>query len=160
MANIIASHAIARGSIPRVGIFDTHGCIAQNDVNAAARERMLLVSFAHPTMASTMTESHLTSLPSELLEHVALSCAACGHPQSVGALAQTCRYLRDLFIYTADHHLWRSIFLTMFDDPRQCVLAKSFHGTCTICIARVQSTYLCVMRTSLAMGVQGAHQCC
>lgn len=57
-------------------------------------------------------------LPSELVEHVLIACAAYGDPQSISALAQTCRRFRELVYAPVDQHLWRHIFLTSFDDPR------------------------------------------
>ena len=62
--------------------------------------------------------SQLLSLPAELLESILIFCNAEGHPSSVGALAQVCRQLRTLVYDAADHHLWRVLFLTTFDDPR------------------------------------------
>ncbi|KAH9938897.1 uncharacterized protein BXZ73DRAFT_76390 [Epithele typhae] len=60
----------------------------------------------------------LLTLPSELLENICLSCVLQGNPLSIAALAQTCRTLRLLIYHTADSHLWRSLCLVYFDDPR------------------------------------------
>ncbi|TBU27619.1 hypothetical protein BD311DRAFT_665050 [Dichomitus squalens] len=68
---------------------------------------------------------HLFSLPAELLENVLIRCSADGHPLSVAALAQTCRQFRTLVYHAADRHLWRALFLTTFDDPRQLARMKS-----------------------------------
>ncbi|KAM5532007.1 hypothetical protein V8D89_014341 [Ganoderma adspersum] len=62
--------------------------------------------------------SQLLSLPAELLESILIFCSAEGHPSSVGALAHVCRQLRTLVYDAPDHHLWRTLFLTSFDDPR------------------------------------------
>ena len=64
-----------------------------------------------------MPTTHLLALPSEILEIVVVSCAS-EHPQSIAALALTCRRLRTLIYDTTDSHLWRNLFLTTFDDPR------------------------------------------
>ncbi|KAH9938892.1 uncharacterized protein BXZ73DRAFT_44525 [Epithele typhae] len=64
------------------------------------------------------TSLHLFTLPSELLENVFLSCVLQRSPLSIAALAQTCRTLRVLIYDTADSHLWRSLCLVYFDDPR------------------------------------------
>ncbi|KAI0331605.1 hypothetical protein GY45DRAFT_1369914, partial [Cubamyces sp. BRFM 1775] len=58
------------------------------------------------------------TLPAEVVELVLISAAAAGHPETIAAFAQTCRAHRDLVYGPSDHHLWREIFLTTFDDPR------------------------------------------
>ena len=72
-----------------------------------------------------MSQSCLLSLPSELLENVIVSCVenidtngdTLTHP--IAALAQTCQQLRTLIYNAVDNHLWRSLFLAAFDDPRR-----------------------------------------
>ncbi|KAH9896003.1 hypothetical protein C8Q73DRAFT_690466 [Cubamyces lactineus] len=58
------------------------------------------------------------TLPTEVVELVLISAAAAGHPETIAAFSQTCRAYRDLVYGPSDHHLWREIFLTEFDDPR------------------------------------------
>jgi hypothetical protein len=63
----------------------------------------------------------LLELPTEVLEAIILDCAV-AQPTILASLAQTCRALRALISHPTDQHLWRTIFLLNFDDPR-CVLA-------------------------------------
>ena len=60
----------------------------------------------------------ISLLPTELVEHVLISSAAGGFPQAIAAFSQTSRAYYDLVYHPKDHHLWREIFLTTFDDPR------------------------------------------
>lgn len=68
-------------------------------------------------MSSSLAVSIL-SLPSELLEFILILCAIYEFPESIAAIAQTCRFFHALIYSTPDTHLWRSIFLATFDDPR------------------------------------------
>ena len=61
----------------------------------------------------------LSSLPTEVIESIILCIAAGGFPHAIGTLSQTCRALHALIYEAADHHLWRAIFLSTFDDPRK-----------------------------------------
>ncbi|KZT66310.1 hypothetical protein DAEQUDRAFT_730429 [Daedalea quercina L-15889] len=61
----------------------------------------------------------LSSLPTEVVEIIVVHAAAGGFPAAIGALSQTCRTFHSLIYEAADHHLWRAIFLSTFDDPRQ-----------------------------------------
>lgn len=106
----------------------------------------------------------ITSLPSELVEDVLVSCAANRHPVSIAALAQTCRQFRTLIYDTADSHLWRSLFLTTFDDPRHCDPNLNSDGNLWILFSNFQSLhadYACqqqsvgVMRSPSAYGPGG-----
>ena len=56
------------------------------------------------------------SLPSEITESVILFLV--DNPFSIASFAQTCRYHRSLIYQSADEHLWRNLFLTLYDDPR------------------------------------------
>ncbi|KAI0667160.1 hypothetical protein C8Q78DRAFT_1054166 [Trametes maxima] len=60
----------------------------------------------------------LLSLPNEVIESILVICAEKGHPESVAAVSGTCRYLFNIVYRTIDQHLWRSLFLTTFDDSR------------------------------------------
>ncbi|KAI1787250.1 hypothetical protein LXA43DRAFT_926453 [Ganoderma leucocontextum] len=62
--------------------------------------------------------SDLLSLPAELIETILIDCNIEGHPFSLAALGQVCRQLRTHIYDAPDHHLWRALFLTTFDDPR------------------------------------------
>jgi hypothetical protein len=57
------------------------------------------------------------NLPTEIQEAVVVECTLV-RPAAIAALAKTCRALRMLIGIPPDHHLWRSIFLSVFDDPR------------------------------------------
>ena len=61
----------------------------------------------------------MQNLPTEVLESILLWCATCGHPFSVASIAQTCRQLRALVYDAKDRHLWRNLYLAVFDDPRR-----------------------------------------
>lgn len=60
--------------------------------------------------------SLLLKLPVELVEEIVLCAAASGDPTIPATLAQTCRTLRSS-ILAAQTHLWRHLFLTVFDPP-------------------------------------------
>jgi len=64
------------------------------------------------------------ALPAELTEHILILTVAGGFPTAIAALAQTCRALHALVYRAPDQHLWREVFLTMFDDPRQSGLSE------------------------------------
>jgi F-box-like len=59
--------------------------------------------------------SPIFTLPPELLQHIIVVVAA---PSTIAALTQTCKFFYSLVYNPTDHHLWRQIFLTVFDDPR------------------------------------------
>ncbi|KAH8827848.1 hypothetical protein DL96DRAFT_1600622 [Flagelloscypha sp. PMI_526] len=67
--------------------------------------------------------SVLIKLPQELIEQTIIWCAVGQFPVAISALAQTCRFFTFLIYRTPDHHLWREIFLTTFDDPRPALAA-------------------------------------
>lgn len=70
-------------------------------------------------MASPST---LLALPSELIESVLIcSCS----PRTVASVSQTCRALHTLVYASPDSHLWREIFLTIWDDPRPALEHRS-----------------------------------
>ncbi|KIK91860.1 hypothetical protein PAXRUDRAFT_148540 [Paxillus rubicundulus Ve08.2h10] len=57
----------------------------------------------------------LLTLPFEVIEWVLISSRS---PRSVSSLAQTCRMLRTIVYASPDSHLWRELFLSIWDDPR------------------------------------------
>jgi hypothetical protein len=65
-----------------------------------------------------MTDPHpkttFLSLPQEITEHAMIS----SDPSDVAQLAQVCRYLNAIVYNLSDNHVWRSLFLNVFDDPR------------------------------------------
>lgn len=67
-------------------------------------------------------------LPQELLEQTIISCAQGQFPKTIASLAQTGQFFTNLIYRTPDNHLWREIFLAMFDDPRP-VLAAQYEAT-------------------------------
>ncbi|KAH9938773.1 uncharacterized protein BXZ73DRAFT_44464 [Epithele typhae] len=60
----------------------------------------------------------ILALPTELVEEILISTAEEGFPLAISAFAQTCKATRSTVYQTDDNHLWRSVFLTTFDDPR------------------------------------------
>lgn len=68
--------------------------------------------------------SHILLLPSEVAEAIVLWTAIEGFPTAIASLAQTCRSFRDLIYNPSDTHLWREVFLTTFDDPRDLYFAR------------------------------------
>jgi len=68
--------------------------------------------------------AYILELPAEIFDQIICSCALYGFPEAIAALSQSCRYFHNL-IYGQDSDtnatggpLWREIFLTTFDDPR------------------------------------------
>lgn len=59
-----------------------------------------------------------STLPGELVEEILIACAANNDAASVAAVAATSRRLYSIIYDAMDRHLWRSLFLTLFDDPR------------------------------------------
>ncbi|KAK7696445.1 hypothetical protein QCA50_001102 [Cerrena zonata] len=64
------------------------------------------------------SESRFLSLPSELIENTLVCTSSLGFPEAIAAVAQTCRDMRALIYGAPDQHLWREIYLAVFDDPR------------------------------------------
>ena len=60
----------------------------------------------------------LRSLPSELIEEIIIVSALLGDVRAPSTLAQTCRAFRTLIYHQAHKHLWREMFLVLYDDPR------------------------------------------
>ncbi|KAG6853500.1 hypothetical protein C0991_003774 [Blastosporella zonata] len=72
----------------------------------------------------------ILALPPELVEETLVIAAALGFPAAIAAFGCTCRHFNRLVYHTADNHLWRQVFLTTFDDPRQ-VLRRIGNATTT-----------------------------
>src|ERR1700743_951898 len=68
-----------------------------------------------------------STLPQEIQEGIVVECALI-RPSLVATLAQVCRSLRDLVSQPTDSHLWRTIFLALFDDPRKVMEIDSGGG--------------------------------
>ncbi|KAF4588031.1 hypothetical protein EYR38_009992 [Pleurotus pulmonarius] len=66
----------------------------------------------------TDAPSTIFAVPQELIEQVLVHLARAGCPSTVAALSETCKYFHNLIYNSDDHHLWRHMFLTTFDDPR------------------------------------------
>ena len=60
----------------------------------------------------------LSSLPSELIEDIIILSTLLGDTRAPSTLAQTCHLFRSLVYYQQHSHLWREMFLILFDDPR------------------------------------------
>lgn len=60
----------------------------------------------------------LLSLPSELIEEIIIITTLLGDICASATLAQTCRFFRTLVYRQLHNHLWREMFLVVFDDPR------------------------------------------
>ncbi|CAL1701796.1 unnamed protein product [Somion occarium] len=73
-------------------------------------------------------ESRLVNLPSELVEHTLVFTASLGFPEAIAAVAQTCRDMRTLIYGASDQHLWRELYLMVFDDARLALDADRQDG--------------------------------
>ena len=60
----------------------------------------------------------LSSLPPELIEEIIIFSTLLGDARTPSTLAQTCRPLRTVVYHQMNKHLWREMFLILFDDPR------------------------------------------
>ncbi|KIM79242.1 hypothetical protein PILCRDRAFT_560526 [Piloderma croceum F 1598] len=58
------------------------------------------------------------TLPQELLQHIIIVSAFGAPPSTIAAITETCKFFYSLVYNSTDHHLWREIFLAIFDDPR------------------------------------------
>lgn len=64
------------------------------------------------------SSSGFHKLPAETIENILRLCAVGGHPFTIAAVAQTCRLLRVLVYDAGDRHLWHTLFLVLFDNPK------------------------------------------
>ncbi|TFY50383.1 hypothetical protein EVG20_g11551, partial [Dentipellis fragilis] len=77
--------------------------------------------FAFPS-----TSRHISALPQELLEEILIIASALGFPTTASVFAQTCRASHKLVYQPFHSHLWREMFLEVFDDPRPSQAINSF----------------------------------
>src|SRR6202044_3260605 len=62
-------------------------------------------------------------------QQIVIACAAGSPPSTLAAITQTCKSLYSLVYNPTDHHLWREIFLAVFDDPRPALMhLTALHG--------------------------------
>lgn len=59
----------------------------------------------------------LHSLPFELIEEIIVITTLLGDTRAAATLSQTCRSFRALVYHPFHKHLWREMFLAVFDDP-------------------------------------------
>ncbi|KAH9019749.1 hypothetical protein EDB84DRAFT_1275644 [Lactarius hengduanensis] len=59
----------------------------------------------------------LRSLPFELIEEIIVITALLGDTRAAATLSQTCRSFRALVYHQFSKHLWREMFLVVFDNP-------------------------------------------
>lgn len=73
----------------------------------------------HQNTSSHHAQTDILSLPLEALEDILVFLAFDNAIQSISSVARTCRKIRQFIYDPLDTCLWRRIFLTTFDDPRQ-----------------------------------------
>ena len=60
----------------------------------------------------------ITAVPQELVEHIVVAATKDGFPDAVAALSQTCSHFYSfLGQKSGNKHLWRALFLAIFDQP-------------------------------------------
>ncbi|KAF8263617.1 hypothetical protein EI94DRAFT_1806964 [Lactarius quietus] len=64
-----------------------------------------------------LLQRSLSSLPCELIEEIIVITALIGDTRAAATLAQTCRSFRALIYHQFHKHLWREMFLILFDHP-------------------------------------------
>jgi hypothetical protein len=69
----------------------------------------------------------LCLLPPELIEEIIIISTLLGDVRAPSTLAQTCRAFRTLIYQQVHKHLWREMFLILFDDPRPAHKVRA-HG--------------------------------
>ncbi|KAM6499061.1 hypothetical protein JOM56_004569 [Amanita muscaria] len=70
----------------------------------------------------------LVAIPQELIEHILVIAAKDGYPSTVSSLSQTCKHFYHFLGLRSDNrHLWRDLFLAVFDDPHQGELEGKFY---------------------------------
>ena len=63
-------------------------------------------------------QASLSLLPIELIDEIIIVATSLGDARASSTLAQTCRRLHALVYCQQHRHLWRQMFLIIFDDPR------------------------------------------
>jgi hypothetical protein len=71
------------------------------------------------------TKSSLCSLPPELIEEIIIASTLLGDTHAAAALARTSRHFRALVYRQFHNHLWREMFLVVFDDPRPALKVRN-----------------------------------
>ncbi|KAI9448947.1 hypothetical protein F5148DRAFT_689554 [Russula earlei] len=69
-------------------------------------------------MAHVRIRPSFRSLPPELIEEIIITSTLLGDTRAAATLARTCRWFRVLVYHQMHKHLWRELFLVVFDDPR------------------------------------------
>lgn len=80
----------------------------------ALQERSSSPSAMSTHSSSSQNTPMLLKIPIEINERI----LTMSEPAAVGAMAQSCTYFRNLIHRPVDQHIWRSLFLEKFDDPR------------------------------------------
>ncbi|KAI0067418.1 hypothetical protein BV25DRAFT_1912053 [Artomyces pyxidatus] len=81
---------------------------------------------------------NIRSLPPEVVEEILILATALGFPTTVSTLAQASRSFHHLVYHQFHKHLWREMFLNLFDDPRPVRDILSYgcrYGTDTVILA-------------------------
>ncbi|CCA66842.1 hypothetical protein PIIN_00604 [Serendipita indica DSM 11827] len=91
---------------------------------ARMSESLVILSQFDPRRLELLPRPMLLNIPTEIQEVIILD-AAIVSPASIASLSATCSLLRTLINIPLDGHLWRSIFLAFFDDPRQALSLES-----------------------------------
>ena len=73
---------------------------------------------AQPSWRMPHFQASLSLLPTELIDEIIILSTFLGDARASSALARTCRRLRSLVYCQQHRHLWRQMFLIIFDDPR------------------------------------------
>lgn len=64
-----------------------------------------------------LIQRSLRSLPFELIEEIIVVTTLLGDTHAASTLSQTCRFFRALVYHQLHKHLWREMFLAVFDNP-------------------------------------------
>ena len=81
---------------------------------------------------------HIGCLPLEIIEEILIFATAMGSPTAVSAFAQTCRHFYNSVYQPRHNHLWRQMFLTVFDDSRPAMEIVKY-GRAAISVSTVSS---------------------
>jgi hypothetical protein len=64
-----------------------------------------------------LLQPSLRSLPLELIEEIIVTTTLLGDTRAAATLSRTCRSFRALVYHQFSKHLWREMFLVVFDNP-------------------------------------------
>ncbi|KAI0789986.1 hypothetical protein C8Q75DRAFT_806636 [Abortiporus biennis] len=67
---------------------------------------------------NSISKCNILNLPTEILESIILQFTH--FPQDITSFASTCKSIYSIIYKSSDNHLWRSLFLSQYDDPRSC----------------------------------------